>query len=233
MTTTINEIDKFKIIIPAKEILIANPILGNSFLGCHIKTFEDKTIIETSGKIFSTPTSLGEITTNNINMLNKKLYEMGVCINENYLLNDAVVGVVHVKKDIIVDSNPNYYLSELREQFKSNTEKYDVHRFGSLNYTNGLVLIPKAKSIKHRIVFYIKYNEISQNKHTDLGYFNNFDFEYLENLKKTIRIEFQYNAFADIRNAFNLEFGEIPTINRILESQTDVVKTQFNKLLVA
>ena len=175
---------------------------------------------------------VSEHNNSNIEQLPKILHDrINVSVDEYYLLNEAMIGIVHVKKDIQVDENPTFYLSELKELFKRNTAKYDVYRYGKLKYIDGLSLVPKAKSTKERYICYIKYAEMSQNKYDDFVYFNSFDYDYLQYLKHVIRFECQFSNFDAIRKAFFISEEEQPTISNIMDCENDVVAYKFTDLL--
>ncbi len=228
----INEYDKLKIFLPKEQVKTANDINQIYFLGGSFKQANNNFIIEVSGKLFSSPEDLGSITAKNIYDIPEKIYNnTGAKINEDYFFNNAYVGIVHVKNDIPVENHPSNYLSELREKFKCNTDVYDVYRYGKLKYTDGLCLIPKSKARKVRFLAYNKYAEISKNKSNDFGYFNGFDYEYLEKLKNIIRFEFQFSSFDAIREAFDLDAYDDTTISNIMTCETDVVVVKFTKLL--
>ena len=232
MVKNINEIDKFKIIMPSYKIKKNLEKSQNFALGVNCKQNEKNTIIEVSSKIFSTPNDLSSINNSNIEQLPKILHDrINVSVDEYYLLNEAMIGIVHVKRDIHVNEKPNHYLSELKEIFKRNTDKYDVYRYGKLKYIDGLSLVPKAKSTKERYICYIKYAEMSQNKYDDFGYFNSFDYDYLQHLKQVIRFECQFSNFDAIRKAFFISEEEQPTISNVLACENDVVSCKFTNLL--
>lgn len=125
---------------------------------------------------------------------------------------------------------PHLYLSSFRELFKQNTDKYHLHPYNDLKYTQGLELRPIKRSAKYKFLMYAKYAEIMTKRHNDFGYFKIFDYEFLEQNKNTIRSELQLQSFEDMRQTFHILEG-VPTLDQIFEYKNDVVAEKLEELM--
>ena len=192
--------------------------------------FGNHVLAEISGKLFSSSYDVGKINKENIIEIPEKLAREGLEVDTEYFLTKAELRSVDVKKDFQLKDKPENYISELREILKRKTDKYDIYKYGDIGYENGLAIVPKATSSKHRFSIYTKGIELRKHRHKDDNYYNQFEFSYLEQLNHTIRCEYQARSFAEIRKAYGIKNGKTPTILDVVMCDKDVVSEQFCKL---
>ena len=232
MRCCFNELDKIKVGIPPEKYRIKGAKNSDYLLGCNYKVKENKMLLEMSGKINAAPNNLGSITLENIEKAVATLKNYGVEINLDYLLEDAELYRVDVKKDLEMDDNPSNYISALKEVFKACSDKYNINTYKKVKYFEGLELCPVAKSAKHKISMYAKYPEILSKRHSDKGYFSQFDYEFLEQSKNTLRTEIQLHSFDEIRKSFQISKQEPPTLEKVFDYDGDVVNERLAELKV-
>lgn len=238
MIEFINECDKLKLSVPKQYIIDRTYRLNiepqGRFIGGSYTTRGDDVIIELSGKVFSTPTDLGSITKNNMERLADIIREnCGFEIEINYLLKHATLCRFDVKKDLIMEEPPKHYISNVREILNQSTNKYTIHRYDELKYEDGLTVIPKAKATKHKYVIYDKGTELNKTKAKHPEYYNQFEYYFLEDVKRMVRCEYQSTSFNDMRKVLNLSQYIQPSIEDIFEYKKDIVAEQFKRLLIA
>lgn len=231
MDKSVNKLDKIKISIPNKYYCYEGDENKKYFLGGNFVINDERMVLELSGKINSSANSLGTITEENIeNALKKLKAEQGLSIDIPYFVENADIYRIDVKKDITLSENPTEYLSKFKEIFKKNSDKYNIYSYASLKYEDGLELIPIAKSAGHKLLMYAKHREILSKRHSDYGYYEQFDYEFLESIKNTIRSELQLKKFADIRHIFSLDREKI-TLKKVFDCKKDVVKEKLCSLI--
>lgn len=233
MIEYLNECDKLRVSVPKKYVKgHIDFCLQGKFLGGNYRIFGENIIFEISGKLFYSPTDLGAITKDNIEQIPEIIREQtGMKIDISYFLEHAILCRFDIKKDILVKDNPTYYLSEMREIFKSTTNKYNVHSYGDLKYETGLTLIPKAKSTKHRFSIYDKGVELKKSRSKHPEYNDQFEYFFLEDVKRTVRCEYQSLSFSDMREVLKLPRNKKPAISDVFEYRTDIIREQFAKLI--
>jgi hypothetical protein len=223
------ELDKIKTNIPFKYFKMpTNSPRNNYFIGFNYAITETGLKLEISGKMFATFENLGSITYNNAPYITDKIYQLSnIKINNNYLLNNAPMYRIDIKKDVLVKDNPTYYISEIRNRVKNKTNKFDIYRFGDLTYEKGLVILPKAVK-NYRFSIYLKQNEIKKSRNNE--YRKIFSEDFLDELKNIIRFELQVKKYADMRKFLNLKVN-VPTLLPILESDKNTIADFFEMLV--
>ena len=236
------EIDtvEFGVLAPHYKVSPDTERYGNT-LGLIYRINEDNIYFKASAKLFAKPNDIGAITLANCHELSHIIESIsGIQVDEDYLLNKAVVYSAHVKKDIHTKDSVTDYISLLREALKSCTDKFDIYRYSDLTYENGFSVIPKpnirtnlsglaiqTKTLdNYRYVTYSKGPEL--NKFENKNFRKIFDYDYLQYLNQVIRFEYQMRKFDDMREAFNIDE---PTLNNILNSDTNPVYDFLMKLL--
>ena len=236
-TSTNLEVDKLDMSVPLKQCSLPEGFQQTSGIGYNIWKKEDSLYLSISGKMFYTPNSLGEITKYNYEEICPRIKKLTIIdINQDFLINSSPVYKLHVKKDMITDV-PEDYISELRELFKRNTDKYDVYKYKDLTYQNGLTIIPKdcglvlnPKTLKNdRFSIYKKGAELRKAKNKE--YRENLDYRFIQETDKILRFEYQMRKFEDMRKALNFQEGITPTIKNIFNSNSNPVSDYFNMLL--
>ena len=242
------ELDKIKTKIP-KSICTFHTELDTygNYMGFQYALSDDYINISLSGKLMATSMELGAITLDNFQNCVKNIFSIsGIELPTYYLLEQAPIFVVHVKQDILVDDIPSYYISELREICKANTDNYDVYKYVDLTYENGFRLIPNSskhiesnedcgivltpKTLKnYRYNVYLKGVELR--KFENKEYRKIFDEEFLSQADNIIRFELQLRTYEDLRHAFNLS-NRPPTLIDILSSQNNPVKNFFEQEII-
>ncbi len=235
MITYINECDKLKITLPREYVKGYVDFCAYApFTGGVCRLVQDKIVIELSGKIFSTPTDLGSITKENIEQIPEIIKERtGMEIDIGYFMEHATLCRFDIKKDLLLTDKPSVYLSEMRESLNRNTDKYTIHRYGALNYEEGLTLIPKAKSTKHRYSMYDKGTEVKKNRYKNSEYYDKFVCVFLDDISRTVRCEYQSLSFDDMRKVLKLPKNKKPAVADIFEYRPDIIEEQYRKLLAA
>lgn len=232
------EVDKLELSIPLEQCRLPKDIQKTSGIGFNLWVNENSLYLSISGKMFFTPNSLGEITIHNYEEICPRIKKLtGVNINQDFLINSSPVYKLHIKKDMIAEDPPEEYISELRELFKRNTDKYDVYKYADLTYPNGLTVIPKdcglvlnPKTLKNdRFSIYKKGAELKKSKNKE--YRENLDYRFIQETDKILRFEYQMRKFEDMRKALNLPDGFTPTIKDIFNSDSNPVLDYFNMLL--
>ncbi len=224
-----NECDTIHFGIPHDKCkLHENTPLWNKILGAEYHITPSYVNFNISSKLFATSNSLGAITLANMEEIPIILNQnFGFDINSKYLLEEVLLWRVDVKKDLLVDELPNYYVYDSRRYLKRTTKKYNVQNHDELTYSNGFSVTGKAK-YKHRFSVYNKGVEISLAKNKELR--EKFNYEYLKILDKTLRCEVQFTGFKEIKNAFHIPFEKVQTFKTVLECPYDVVYECFTKL---
>lgn len=237
-TTTNLEVDKLELSIPLECCKLPKDIEKTSDIGLNLWFKENSLHLSVSGKMFFTPNSLGEITKFNYKEICPRIERLtGIEIDQDFLISSSSVYHLHVKKDIMTEDAPEYYISELRELFKRNTDKYDVYKYKDLTYPKGLAVIPKNCGLvlnpktrdNDRFLIYKKGAELRKPENKE--YRENLDYRFIQETDKILRFEYQMRKFEDMRKALNLPDGCTPTINNIFNSNSDPVSDFFNKLL--
>ena len=226
----INKIDRLRSFLPGEKYNNNSGANRLYFTGGSFYEYNGGIVTEISGKLFSSSDNVGAITRNNYISIPEKLAENGLEVDTEFYLTQAALGCVDVKKDLSLNEKPENYLSELREILKRKTDKYDVYKYDDICYESGLAVVPKAASARHRFSIYNKGLELRKHKHKNIDYYNRFEYSYLEQLNHTIRCEYQTKNFAEIRKAYGIENGKIPTILDVVMCDKDVVSEQFSKL---
>ena len=199
-------------------------------IGAYYKIKENNIFFNISSKLFATATCLGAITKNNFEEIAKIIEKsFGITINAGYLCEKVPLGRVDVKKDRIMDYNPCYYISSLRNLFKRATSEFDVGKCYKLTYENGFNITPKAQK-KYRYSIYNKGEELL--KAVNKPFRSMFNYDYLETLDCCLRAEVQFTGFEMIRNAFHLGKREETTFANILAKDVDVLGEQLSELFI-
>ena len=86
------------------------------------------------------------------------------------------------------------------------------------------------KTTRDSFLIYSKFAEIYANRRRYPEYFNQFDAEFLEKNKYTIRFERRLASFKDMRKALNITESRPVTVQEVLFSRIDLVQEKFNQL---
>ena len=213
-----------------------------SYLGFSYKIYSNGDLgIEFSGKLFVEPFSLGEITKYNVNEITKKIYQLsGIDIYSNYLLYKAPVYRADVKEDIVVDEIPEDYISELRQLFKSCSNKFSITLYQDVIYAEGFSILETEQYIVNGIDItpnsqdnskfsaYAKGYELKKFKNKK--YRENFDYRFWDTLNHTIRFEYQIRNYKKMREVFRLSNDE-PNIFSIVECPNNIIAELLEKLI--
>ena len=87
------------------------------------------------------------------------------------------------------------------------------------------------KMTRDSLLIYSKLTEIYANRRKYQEYFNQFDTEFLEKNKYTIRLERRLASFKDMRKALNIVESRPVTVQDVLFSRVDMVQEKFNELI--
>lgn len=203
---------------------------SGSIIGAYYEFKNNNIFFNISSKLFATANCLGAITKDNIEEIAGIIENaFGIKIDTAFLCEEVLLARVDVKKDRIMSDNPSFYLSYLRNLFKRNTSKFDVHKHEYMTYDQGLKLTPKTKQ-KFCYSLYHKGNELK--RASNKKFRESFDYDYLMDLNNCLRVEAQFKNFETIRNAFHLKSNEKQTFASVLTQDVDVVGEQLNKLFI-
>ena len=227
-----NEFDKLKIQI--KNELYTNPrkIKNGKSLGLSFYTDKANDLIITiSGKICSSMCDFGSVTCENYIVILDKLSQYGIFISPFDFLNSTVFAF-DVKKDIILDSPSSLYISAIRESSLLSTNKViQIDFLNKLGFEESLLIKSSNKTTRDSFLIYSKFTEIYANRRKYPEYFNQFDSEFLEKNKYTIRLERRLASFKDMRKALNITESRPVTVKDVLFSRVDLVQEKFNQLI--
>ena len=228
-----NEFDKLKI--QVKSDVYTNPrkIKSGKALGLSFYTDKVNDLIATfSGKICSSNCDFGGITRKNYNIILEKLCkEYKIIISPLNFLNSTVFAF-DVKKDIILDSPSSLYISAIRESSLLATNKIlHIDFLNKLGLEESLLIKSSNKSTRDSFLIYSKFAEIYANRRKYQEYFNQFDTEFLEKNRYTIRLERRLASFKDMRKALHIEETRPVTVLDVLFSRVDLVQEKFNQLI--
>ena len=231
-----NEFDKLKYGIPFEYCeFVADIPPQNYALGVSYKKNENKFIFEVSGKLFAAQTDLGSITSDNFSQIPNRIQDLfGITTDKEYFYEGAEVYRVDIKKDLLMDEPVYRYINDIRKQLLKKSDDYNTNFYRKLKYEHGLVIIPNTVSSKYRFSIYNKGIEIKRHKYgSDFHkqYYDLFDFQFLEQTQKILRIELQLNNYKQIRRMFNLEKRGVPSVSSIFNCQNDVLRYEFTKLV--
>ena len=87
------------------------------------------------------------------------------------------------------------------------------------------------KTTRDSFLIYSKFAEIYANRRKYPEYFKQFDAEFLEKNKYTIRLERRLASFKDMRKALNITESRPVTVHDVLFSRVDLVQEKFNQLI--
>lgn len=228
-----NEFDKLKIQI--KNELYTNPrkIKKGKSLGLSFYTDQANDLIITiSGKICSSNCDFGSVTCTNYNIIIDKLSQKyGIIISTFNFLNSTVF-TFDVKKDLILDFPSSLYISAIRESSLLSTNKIlHIDFLNKLGFEESLLIKSSNKTTRDSFLIYSKFTEIYANRRKYPEYFNQFDSEFLEKNKYTIRLERRLASFKDMRKALNITESRPVTVQEVLFSRIDLVQEKFNQLI--
>ena len=226
----LNELDTIHFGIPLNEVDIDSFTPNwDSILGAEYKITPTYISFNISSKLFASSNTIGAITLANYENIPRILYDnFGFDIDPQYLLEDVPLWRVDVKKDLITNELPNYYIYDLRRYLKRATKKYNIVNHDEMIYSNGFSVTPKTKS-KHRFSVYNKGVDISLAKNKELR--EKLNYETLTKFDKTLRCEVQLSDFKNIKKAFSIPNEEVQTFKSVMECQNDVVFECFSKLM--
>lgn len=223
------ELDKIKTSIDDRYFKKNKQENKGMYIGFNYNIADNKLYFEVSGKLFSTPTSFGAITSENISDIPEKIYNLsGIQIDKDYLIKCAPLYRIDIKKDILVDGNPENYISALREILKAKSDKFDVYKHTNLKYIDGLSVHSKKLSDKTRYTAYIKWREVCKDK----NYKNIFAYDFIEKATNIIRFECQIRQYAKIREIFDIDRSCSPSIQDIFTCGRNVISDLFKELIV-
>ena len=228
-----NEFDKLKIQI--KNELYTNPrkIKSGKALGLSFYTDKVNDLIATfSGKICSSNCYFGGITSENYKLILEALNDnFGIIITQFNFLNSTVLSF-DVKKDLILDFSSSLYISTIREFSLLSTNKViQIDFLNNLGFEESLLIKSSNKTTRDSFLIYSKFAEIYANRRKYPEYFKQFDAEFLEKNKYTIRLERRLASFKDMRKALNITESRPVTVKDVLFSRVDLVQEKFNQLI--
>ena len=120
-------LDKLKLLLKPTQYIEINPFERLSSLGIEaFKQATNATVLNLSGKIVSSSNSCGGITPNNYKNVLQKLEQEGILIKDQDFLSNVKVLAADVTKDIIVQDEPKFYISALREALCPYTRKIQI-----------------------------------------------------------------------------------------------------------
>ena len=227
-----NEFDKLKI--QVKSDFYTNPrkIKSGKALGLSFYTDKVNDLIATfSGKICSSNCDFGSITCENYTTLLDKLSQNEIIIYPFSFLNSTVLSF-DVKKDLILNSSTCNYLSALRESLSVSTRKNLLMDFyNEIGFNESILVKSSNKTTRDSLLIYSKLTEKYANRRKYPEYFKQFDAEFLEKNKYTIRLERRLASFKDMRKALNITESRPVTVKDVLFSRVDLVQEKFNQLI--
>jgi len=230
---TLNEFDKLKIQVKKNSYVNPQKIKTGKSLGLSFYNDQANDLIATfSGKICSSKDDFGGITHENYNLILETLTDnWGIIITPFNFLNSTVFAF-DVKKDIILDSPSSLYISAIRESSLLSTNKIlHIDFLNKLGFEESLLIKSSNKTTRDSFLIYSKFTEIYANRRKYPEYFNQFDSEFLEKNKYTIRLERRLASFKDMRKALNITESRPVTVQEVLFSRIDLVQEKFNQLI--
>lgn len=239
------KIDKIKTCIPYEYCKLPdNDVYKASFLGFSYVKTKAGLVIEISGKLFVSASSLGYITKENYKSIAERIYSLsGVQIDSNYLVTMAPTFRTDVCEDVVIKDNPLLYISELRQILKRITYKYNIYMYKDCPYKKGFTVIPnkhipefnglviekKTLSSKTRFSVYIKGAEIKKAKHRE--YRKHISDELYKQTQQTIRFELELKKFKDIRKHFGINSKSAPVIQDLFKCQNSIIADVMSKII--
>lgn len=227
---TVNNFDKLSLGLSLSQVEFKRGIdqqIGKG-IGFSYKKKGDMLNFIFSGKLNAKPDHIGYCLDEPENLLSHIYNKTGLKIDEECFFNEATVYTVHTTCDVFTDDDPCQYISECRELFKANTDKYDIYRYANQKYINGLAVVPKTKE-RHRFIIYNKGIELRQAQNKD--YREIFSGEYLEKTRNMLRFEYQIRDFKRMRKEFGIPKYEDPTIAGLLACNRNIVADFFQTLV--
>lgn len=199
-----------------------NKILGATYM----KYPNGKIKFNVSGKLFSTPSSLGYITQENyINIIAKLEKAFNISIDKYYFRYEMLLCRVDVVKDYFLSYNPKYYISELRRCFNYFSDKLSVYKYESCTYDNGLACIPKTQE-KIKLSCYYKGYELSKARNRE--YTSMFTYDFMELMQYCLRTELQLKSFSAINKYFDsTNFFVGNTFEGVFNQTKDIIKIEL------
>lgn len=229
-----NEIDKIKFKISEDFIVNCPKQRFGKGIFSKYRRRDEFLIIETSGKIVSTPTFLGGITNENLEFFLYKLnLDLKIKINKEDFLNFAQILSVEFKKDINPKSEKSIFIAEMRKKLYEISNKNELIFYSDkLNgFENSIVIKPLAKNSGKSLIIYSKYKELKAHKWNNIVYFKQFEPNFLLENKNLLRFEVKITKFSSLRKVLNLSRrGEIYAKDVFL-SKINVVKNEFDQIL--
>lgn len=201
----------------------------------HIKTLikKDRSLsIQCSGRVVKTPTFLGGITLDNFDIFHEEILNTGVIVSKDELLN-AQVSQLDVKKDVHFKStNLSHAISMLRERAIPSTNKYHIITYDKpLGVIDSLLIKTTTKSTTDSLAIYKKLAEMKANRKNDYGYFNSFDYEFLDSCKDILRFERRLKGAKKLRQALHLPKKTKVTLNVVLNSPYNILQEKIEEHL--
>ena len=225
-------LDKLKLLLKPTQYIEINPFERLSSLGIEaFKQATNATVLNLSGKIVSSSNSCGGITPNNYKNVLQKLEQEGILIKEQDFLSNVKVLAVDVTKDIIVQDEPKFYISALREALCPYTRKIQILIYEKdLGAKESLLIKPITKTSRSSLCIYSKYSELIAHRHKEPAYFEQFSPQFLETCKNLLRFELRLTSFRALREAFHIERKGTIFVKDLLFSECNVIYEYMNNL---
>ena len=227
-----NQFDKIKVKVIKENYQNPQKTKSGKSLGLSFYIDEANDLIATfSGKICSSTCDFGSITFENYITLLDKLSQNEIIIYPFSFLNSTVLSF-DVKRDLILNSPSCNYLSALREFLSVATRKnLLIDFYNEIGFNESILVKSSNKTTRDSLLIYSKLTEIYANRRKYPEYFKQFDAEFLEKNKYTIRLERRLASFKDMRKALHLEETRPVTVLDVLFSRVDLVQEKFNQLI--
>ncbi|MBO5434824.1 hypothetical protein J6A31_03245, partial [bacterium] len=147
--------------------------------------------------------------------------------------NFAQILTIEFKKDIIPEYDKNTSISKLHEKLHESSNKNQILFYSSKNigFNNGIVIKPIAKTTGKSYIIYSKLAELKAHKSSNPTYFEQFELQYLEEIKNLLRFEVRFVKFADLKKALQLSNRKEIYAKDVFFSKINVVQNEFEKFL--
>ncbi|MDD3594023.1 MAG: hypothetical protein PHX18_05285 [Candidatus Gastranaerophilales bacterium] len=193
-----------------------------NFLGIkELKIRRNDVLFDITGKINAKKNDLGYINTKNIEETFVKFNTYGLMdIDISKALKQSEIFIVDITKDLhLLDITPEEMIKSIKLSVLTSTDKLKV-----LSYEHqGLMILPRGKTIKGSICFYNKGIELCSSKSSS-RYTSIIGEDFVQNANNILRCERHIYDKATMRKAFNLPKSDSKIyLQKIINSQSNPI----------